>query len=68
MLIPPFDRHLNDGNLGHRGATPSESGGSRNACFRRTSALSKIGGGEGVSQLSLKDKAFSTFLDQNPPF
>ncbi len=26
------------------------------------------GGGEGVSQLALKDKGFSTFLDQNPPF
>jgi hypothetical protein len=25
-------------------------------------------GGESVSQLPLKDKAFSTFLDQNPPF
>src|SRR5258708_16728536 len=29
----------------------------------------KVGaGGEGVSQSPLKDKAFSTFLDQNPPF
>src|SRR5216684_1093043 len=26
------------------------------------------GGGESVSQSPLKDKAFSTFLDQNPPF
>jgi hypothetical protein len=26
------------------------------------------GGGESVSQSLLKDKAFSTFLDQNPPF
>lgn len=26
------------------------------------------GGGEGVSQSSLKDKAFSIFRDQNPPF
>src|SRR5258708_2602932 len=26
------------------------------------------GGGEGVSQPPLKDKVFSTFLDQNPPF
>ena len=25
------------------------------------------GGGEGVSQSLLKDKVFSTFLDQNPP-
>lgn len=25
-------------------------------------------GGESVSQSLLKDKAFSTFLDQNPPF
>jgi hypothetical protein len=25
-------------------------------------------GGEGVSQSLLKDKAFSTFVDQNPPF
>jgi hypothetical protein len=25
-------------------------------------------GGESVSQSPLKDKAFSTFLDQNPPF
>jgi hypothetical protein len=25
-------------------------------------------GGEGVSQSPLKDQAFSTFLDQNPPF
>jgi hypothetical protein len=25
-------------------------------------------GGEGVSQSRLKDQAFSTFLDQNPPF
>ena len=25
-------------------------------------------GGEGVSQSPLKDKAFSTFLDRNPPF
>jgi hypothetical protein len=25
-------------------------------------------GGEGVSQPPLKDNAFSTFLDQNPPF
>jgi hypothetical protein len=25
-------------------------------------------GGEGVSQSPLKDKAFSSFLDQNPPF
>jgi hypothetical protein len=25
-------------------------------------------GGESVSQLPLKDNAFSTFLDQNPPF
>ncbi len=29
----------------------------------------KVGaGGESVSQLALKDKAFSTFLDQNPRF
>jgi hypothetical protein len=28
----------------------------------------QCGGGEGVSQSPLKDKAFSTFLDQNPPF
>jgi hypothetical protein len=27
-----------------------------------------LAGGEGVSQSPLKDKAFSTFLDQNPPF
>jgi hypothetical protein len=26
------------------------------------------GGGEGVSQSPLKDKAFLTFFDQNPPF
>jgi hypothetical protein len=31
-----------------------------------TSAL--CAGGQGVSQPSLKDRAFSTFLDQNPPF
>src|SRR6266566_7901865 len=31
--------------------------------------VSRVGaGGESVSQLPLKDKAFSTFLDQNPPF
>jgi hypothetical protein len=29
--------------------------------------VSKGAGGEGVSQSPLKDKAFSTFLDQNPP-
>ena len=28
----------------------------------------RIPGGESVSQSPLKDKAFSTFLDQNPPF
>lgn len=28
----------------------------------------RANGGESVSQLPLKDKAFSTFLDQNPPF
>jgi hypothetical protein len=28
----------------------------------------QCGGGESVSQPPLKDKAFSTFLDQNPPF
>jgi len=28
----------------------------------------KADGGESVSQSPLKDKAFSTFLDQNPPF
>jgi hypothetical protein len=34
---------------------------------RRRSAREKAGG-ESVSQSPLKDKAFSTFLDQNPPF
>jgi hypothetical protein len=52
----------------HRGATPSISGGSRNACFRTTSALSESDGGEGVSQSPLKDQTFSVFLDQNPLF
>ena len=28
----------------------------------------QCGGGESVSQSPLKDQAFSTFLDQNPPF
>jgi hypothetical protein len=28
----------------------------------------EFGGGESVSQSPLKDKAFSIFLDQNPPF
>jgi len=28
----------------------------------------QCGGGESVSQSPLKDKAFSTFLDKNPPF
>ena len=28
----------------------------------------QMSGGEGVSQSPLKDQAFSTFLDQNPPF
>jgi hypothetical protein len=28
----------------------------------------RVNGGESVSQLPLKDKAFLTFLDQNPPF
>jgi hypothetical protein len=31
-------------------------------------SLSLKGGGESVSQLPLKDKAFLTFLGQNPPF
>jgi hypothetical protein len=32
-------------------------------------SLESIGyGGESVSQSPLKDQAFSTFLDQNPPF
>jgi hypothetical protein len=38
---------------------------------RRSSQLrvqNRANGGEGVSQSLLKDKAFSTFLDQNPPF
>jgi hypothetical protein len=30
--------------------------------------MEKQCGGESVSQSLLKDKAFSTFLDQNPPF
>jgi hypothetical protein len=30
--------------------------------------LRKAAGGESVSQSPLKDKAFLTFLDQNPPF
>jgi hypothetical protein len=30
--------------------------------------MEKEFGGESVSQSPLKDKAFSTFLDQNPPF
>jgi hypothetical protein len=28
----------------------------------------EAGGGEGVSQLKVKDKGLTTFLDQNPPF
>src|ERR1700730_10318623 len=28
----------------------------------------RLTGGENVSKLPLKDNAFSTFLDQNPPF
>ena len=35
------------------------------ACWER---LGSLAGGEGVSQLPLKDKAFLTFLSQNPPF
>jgi hypothetical protein len=36
---------------------------------RKTQHYISIGyGGEGVSQSPLKDQAFSTFLDQNPPF
>jgi hypothetical protein len=30
--------------------------------------MDELTGGEGVSHPPLKDKAFSTFLDQNPPF
>jgi hypothetical protein len=33
-----------------------------------TSLIDKQWGGESVSQSPLKDKAFSTFLGQNPPF
>jgi hypothetical protein len=34
----------------------------------RRSAAQKAAGGESVSQSPLNNKAFSTFLDQNPPF
>src|SRR5712691_9990378 len=35
----------------------------------RKTSLESIGyGGESISQPPLKDKVFSTFLDQNPPF
>jgi hypothetical protein len=40
-------------------------------CFiaaRRAEAQANAGGGGSVSQSPLKDKAFSTFLEQNPPF
>jgi hypothetical protein len=35
---------------------------------RTAGHIEKQCGGESVSQSPLKDKAFSTFLDQNPPF
>ncbi len=34
----------------------------------KNSYLSRMRGGESVSQSPLKDRAFSTFQDQNPPF
>jgi hypothetical protein len=40
--------------------------GLRVACHPKP--VRAMGGGEGVSQSPLKDQAFSTFLDQNPPF
>jgi hypothetical protein len=36
--------------------------------FARLDTVEKQFGGESVSQSLLKDKAFSTFLNQNPPF
>jgi hypothetical protein len=40
------------------------------ACARYLVGVNDAGdyGGESVGQLPLKDKAFSTFPDQNPPF
>jgi hypothetical protein len=37
-------------------------------CYLCVRAGQSLAGGESVSQLPLKDNAFSTFLDQNPPF
>jgi hypothetical protein len=36
--------------------------------FRFSLQYQRLAGGESVSQPPLKDKVFSTFLDQNPPF
>jgi hypothetical protein len=40
----------------------------RNVALGVEGRLRDANGGESVSQLPLKDKAFLTFLDQNPPF
>ena len=52
----------------HRGGTHSRNRAVAKALFYWVSEPSSGYGGEGVSQSPLKDKAFSTFLDQNPPF
>ena len=47
--------------------TQKQSGGLQSQ-KQKFSLYFNMTGGEGVSQPPLKDKAFSTFLDQNPPF
>jgi hypothetical protein len=40
----------------------------QNGVISQAGAKNRANGGESVSQSPLKGKAFSTFLDQNPPF